>query len=153
MTRLPRGTPLLDRLVSKTRKNPATGCWEWISTKTPKGYGVIRVDGRTRLAHRISYQLHCEPISDGGNALHKCDNRCCVNPSHLFVGTQADNIADMVSKKRQALWDNRPSKLTKAEVIEIKASTGYSDTQLAERYGVSRSLINAIRLGKRWKHV
>lgn len=75
-------------------------CWEWNGILTRDGYGAIRAHGRMRLAHRLAYTVWSGPIPDDLCVLHKCDNRRCINPDHLFLGTRLDNTADMLSKGR-----------------------------------------------------
>ncbi len=76
-------------------------CWNWLGCKSPQGYGKTSVAGRAARAHRVSYELHKGPIPEGMMVLHSCDNPSCVNPSHLSVGTAADNAADTVARGRQ----------------------------------------------------
>lgn len=75
-------------------------CWRWTAGCDSSGYGSLRVEHAKISAHRLSWQLHHGPIPPGQNVLHRCDNPRCVRPSHLFLGTQADNIADMLAKGR-----------------------------------------------------
>jgi hypothetical protein len=109
-------------------------------------------------AHRFSWELHHGPIPDGLFVCHHCDNRSCVNPNHLFLGTHADNIADAVNKGRfdTRLGENTSnSKLTEQEVLEIvrRCKEGEAQTEVAEDFGVVKGSIHAIMTGRTWSHV
>ena len=78
---------------------PNTGCWLW-DGRDIKGYGAVSVANKSKLAHRVSYEYHKGPIPDGMFVLHKCDMPLCINPEHLFLGTHAENMADMKRKGR-----------------------------------------------------
>ncbi len=125
------------------------GCWLWTGATNENGYGKIGVVGKTVRAHRLAWELHYGPIPAGLNVLHKCDNPACVRPQHLFLGTKADNSADMATKGRAA------KKLTPAAVMEIRAqhAAGQSTTSIATRFGVSRKAVGDVINGRRWSHV
>lgn len=140
-------------------------CWVWTGYTNPFGYGEIRVgstrDGSRRMkqAHRFSWELHYGPIPQDLFILHKCDNPPCVNPDHLFLGTQLDNMRDMIRKDRGAVPPSMPgesnpnAKLSAADVFQIRHSLifGVKGTVLAKRYGVTNTQISAIKNHKTWK--
>lgn len=142
--------------VSKRRGKGV--CWEWTGGVISTGYGKIHIaPGQPGLAHRYSYELHYGPIPDGLGVFHRCDNPRCVKPQHLFCGTQQDNVDDMEAKgravKRGAKGEtNGGAKITEAAVKEIRASPKDA-LSIAEQYGVSRSLIYAIRERRIWRHI
>lgn len=119
--------------------NQGDGCWLWQRSKTNKGYGQFQAGYTMVLAHRMSWFLTYGEIPDGLCVLHACDNRLCVNPSHLFLGTKADNNADMRSKRR-AVGGWRRSRLTKTQVAEIQAMAATSTyRQIAVKFNVSNT--------------
>lgn len=154
---MPRGAyeraPVEERLLNKIKIAAETGCWEWTASKT-RGYAVIRANGRWCRANRVSYDLYCGPIADGMHVLHRCDNPACVNPEHLFLGTNADNMADKVAKGRQLPGSAHSlAKLTDADVLAIRNAEGVTQLALATKYGVGQQQISRIRSGKRWAHL
>lgn len=132
-------------------------CWEWNGTiHSVHGYGIIQENRKDLLAHRVAWKLY---YGDTNNlcVLHKCDNRICVNPDHLFLGSRVDNNLDRNNKGRQAKGEKQHSaKLTEKEVIEIRQRIAVFNERcinIAEDYNVSRSAINQIKLRKTWKHL
>jgi hypothetical protein len=129
------------------------GCWKWIGSTMPNGYGRMQFRGVVRYAHRVSYELFKCDIPDGMMVCHTCDVRNCVNPEHLFVGTAQDNVRDAWRKGRLPLppaQKVRPKirKLNCEQRKEIRYSP-LSGSELARRFNVSRSLVSMIRSGKR----
>ena len=133
-------------------------CWEWTGYKNDKGYGIINLRGERLMAHRMSYQLAGHTIPAGMYVLHHCDNPGCVKPKHLFLGTIADNNADMDAKGRarrvgaQSGARNPSARITEADVRAIRASDE-SAAVLGARYGVTYNHIWAIRQRLFWKHI
>lgn len=128
---------------------PNSGCWLWIGARDSSGYGFVWPRSK---AHRLSYERSVGPIPDGYVVCHKCDTPCCVNPSHLFVGTIKDNNDDKVAKGRHIMPSGKQRKLKVDEVVQILASSD-SCRALADRFGVSDANISYIRLGRTWKHI
>lgn len=127
-------------------------CWNWVGTLGVGGYGQMRIKCSYQRTHRISWFLtHGEwPILC---VCHKCDNRRCVNPDHLFLGTGADNVADKVAKTRQARGSaHGRSKLTEEIVLDIRRN-GRPVPDLAREYGVPVECIRHARKGITWKHL
>lgn len=152
----------------------ASSCWEYRKLDSHGKYGAIKVEGRPLRAHRVSWELHFGPIPGGLFVCHRCDNPPCVRPDHLFLGTPADNSADMVAKGRSYTPSGAdhysarsPGKvrrgeaaprsiLTEEQVRAIRsrlAAGGITQRALAAEYGVSPATIWVIASGRVWKHV
>lgn len=147
---------LKNKLLANVDISAETGCWNWTAGKHPKGYGHIRSGGKIKAAHRVSYEIHCGTIEDGLHVCHRCDNPACINPDHLFLGSNVDNMADKIAKGRQSRLhgaDNGKAKLTDTAVRAIRAAKGIPSSELANKYGVNRSQIWLVRTGKRWTHI
>ncbi len=147
-----------ERIVSGSNINPITGCWEWQGTKR-RGYGRLTVGGRSVSAHRLSYEEFNGAIPAGYEVCHKCDNRKCVNPEHLFVGTRQDNVNDRERKGRNIVHcgeSNPSAKLTKRDVLHIRqrrVQEGTSFEKLAKEYGVSKRTVQRAVSGETWPSV
>lgn len=96
-----------DRFSAKVSPEPMSGCWLWTGSFRRDGYGSLSIDGVTHAAHRVSWWLSKGEIHDGLCVLHRCDNRACVNPDHLWLGTKRDNTNDMLRKGRTGYRKNR----------------------------------------------
>lgn len=140
-----------ERFYAKVKKCES-GCHEWTGCIMPNGYGQFHKNGKTAYAHRVAYELVNGSLGDLF-VLHKCDNRKCVNPDHLFAGTFDENMADMVSKQRQAHGEkNYHAKLDAETVRMIRSEIGLQ-REIADKYGITRSLVSLIRSGRIWKNV
>lgn len=148
----------VDKFMSKVLKT--NKCWIWLAAKNAKGYGTVgeTENGKfkTKLAHRVAYERFVGHITPGLCVLHKCDVRSCVNPSHLMLGTQDQNIKDRQEKGRQKKGEMDPQhKLSSSEVAEMRMmyKHGIMPTELSRRFGVCRSRVTEIVSGKAWKHL
>lgn len=141
----------VNRFWSKVNKTD--DCWEWTGGKNSGGYGRFVVDGSITLAHRYSVELDGRDPT-GKFVCHHCDNPSCVNPEHLFVGTNHDNVKDMMNKNRHGLITAQPKLRTLSDdnVRFIRASVD-SDASLAKKYHVSRAVVWLIRNNKSYKDV
>lgn len=138
--------PLRDRFDAKWIPEPNSGCWLWTAYLNMWGYGMIMCSGKLTLAHRLSWQLHRGDIPEGIRVLHHCDTPACVNPEHLFLGTDQDNARDMARKGRVQ------HKLTREQVVAIK-SDGRMYTEIAKDYNVAPTSIRDIKINRSWRHV
>ncbi len=146
----------LARFWPKINRQAANGCWEWLACTNPYGYGKFKIKGQYRLAHRLSWQIHYGTIPDKMCILHKCDNRKCVNPVHLFLGTRSDNTNDRHTKGRSARGSqNGRAKLTEDQVLCIKRLLAHdtSRQKLALKFKVGINAIDKIARGRTWKHL
>lgn len=137
----------------KVAKGADGECWVWTGSKVRTGYGVHWADGKHVKAHRYSYALHYGEIPEGMSVLHSCDNPTCCNPAHLRLGTQKDNMADMVARNRRVAitGERHPSaRLTAQDVAYIRQRLEPAH-KTAAMFGVSRSLVAKIRQGALWR--
>lgn len=158
--------PMQERLAEKYTVEPNTGCWLWTAMLNHAGYGILGVSVANKttpkLAHRLSYETHVGPIPEGMYVCHRCDQPSCVNPAHLFVGTQQANMADMLAEGRSSAGksfagrrgeNHGMAKLDWGKVDEIRAkyaAGGVSQRDLGAEYGVAHRTIGLIVRGSLW---
>ena len=158
------GDPVEIRFERKCSQPTAKGCIEWMGARDKNGYGRIKPFNKKRMrVHRYSYERFIGPIPEGMFVCHHCDNPPCVNPKHLFLGTNIDNILDSSKKGRRSKnnlsgcpMEMLPnSKLSTTDVLQIRKLLGIEIkcTQIARWYGVHSSTIYAIRDRKTWYHI
>lgn len=154
--------PLLERFEEKYTTEPNTGCWLWTASVNHKGYGFIGIggSGNIRTAHRVSYELHNDAIPDGLHVLHRCDQRSCVNPAHLFLGTNKENVADKMSKRRASCGRAHSMSLTNKKLqeedvrqIRRALAVGVRQRDLAAAFSVSQRTICFISVGRTFRWV
>jgi HNH endonuclease len=142
---------------AKVNRGELEECWEWTAGKAGRmGYGKVKRHGKTTLAHRVSWEIANGQIPDGLQVCHHCDNPPCVNPSHLFLGTQKENLEDR-DRKGRAVWSpgerNGTSKLTEDHVREVRRlGMIHSETtqgKIGERFGLTQSGVCRIVNGER----
>lgn len=147
-----------ERFGSKWTPEPYSGCWIWVGSArnvrpSKRVYGEFVYQKRHLLAHRVSWTLHNGDIPVNINVLHRCDTTLCVNPDHLFLGTQADNVSDCVRKSRNATGERAGrAKLTKSKVLLIKSEIG-SLRKIAIKYGIGQTQVWSIKHGLTWRHL
>lgn len=154
-----------ERLLSKLKKCES-GCWEWIGKVNPSGYGMMLLWGlKIQTAHRASYLLHFGILPKDKLVCHKCDNKICCNPDHLYLGTPKDNTRDAIERGRFPKGPNKSkghigeknskSKLTNEKVKHIRflCEKGLKKSIIAEIFGVHSSQIQRIAKGKSWNHI
>lgn len=154
-----------ERFNAKILKCPMSGCWLWTGACNYAEYGQFRFNGRRVTASRVAWVFFRGPLVDNDCVLHHCDVPSCVNPTHLFLGSKADNTADMVAKGRHGRHRQPESaprgqragnaKLTEDAVREIRRlrADGGTYKAIAERYDVNLSAIAKVVYGESWRHV
>lgn len=156
----PTAKSLKEFFEARVDKHGPNGCWLWTGANSVKGktsYGRCHFGGKVRDAHVASYELHKGAIPSGMWVLHRCDNRPCVNPRHLFLGTASDNTQDMLAKgrnkRRGAVGTaNAKARLTEEQVRHIARREMYQ-REYAELYGIPRATIANVWAGRNWKHL
>lgn len=154
-----RGRPrrdLAERFWEKVDIQENDKCWEWKAFTHPfSGYGMFQLKEGVRHAHRVAYMLETGKMPIGFLVCHKCNNRKCCNPQHLYAGTPKENMNDRENAGNHAKgMAKKNSKLTDLDVKKIRALRGEkSQRKISNIFGISKSIVGDIQLGKRWKHV
>ena len=142
-----------ERIENKVERIPEGGCWVWMGGTTVRGYGQIEHKTKKLYAHRVSYEAFVGEIPQGMYVCHTCDNVSCVNPNHLFLGTQKQNLQDMARKGRSTRGEKNPcAKLTEEQVNQIRTMDG-TCSFISKLFNVSSSAISAIKRKERWSYV
>lgn len=144
------------RLYAKTLLSDDDSCWLWLGYIDKDGYGQLSVNDRSQRAHRMSWEAHVGPIPTDMQVLHTCDVRACINPNHLFLGTNVDNMIDRNSKGRAAAGERHGQRvLTESDVRTIRRRFRHGETQtaIAKAYGVDQTTVSRVVLGRTWRHV
>ena len=156
--------PIATRYWSKVKADAeqgASGCWVWLARTNKDGYGFFSVSpGVTEYAHRMAWILINGPLQPGLCVLHHCDNPPCCRPSHLFLGTPADNTQDMMQKGRNKTRHgeaNGFARLTASDALAIRglclSKSGGTQAEIALRFGVTEDTVNRINRGRTWRHL
>jgi hypothetical protein len=141
----------LEKLTEHHSVDAETGCWNWTRTVSDGGYGRISRTGRYDLAHRVAFEVFVGSIPSGMLVCHKCDNRRCINPEHLFLGDHKDNASDMVQKGRSLRGEkHHNAKLTAEQAAAIRADAR-KYREIAVDYGVTYGLIGHIKQQRAWR--
>lgn len=139
--------------LARYSRRVESGCIEWIGAINDGGYGNVWFNGRYWRAHRLSYETHFGVIPDGLHVCHRCDNRRCINPDHLFVGTDADNLRDMARKKRSTWGSRNPQARLTDDAVRMIRTSPLSTRELACLFCVGEGAVNDARSGRRWRHL
>lgn len=147
----------MERFWEKVKKGGRDECWEWQACRSWNGYGKFGIAYKTHYAHRVAWTLTRGSIPDDLHCCHSCDNKVCVNPRHLFLGTREDNMQDASRKGRMNTprnggVNNGRAKLTEEEVKEIRelVASGMTQQVIADAYGVCQGRVSRIHLGLAW---
>lgn len=143
-----KGRPLIERMMERVIPEPNSGCWLWIGGLYANGYGMAFLPGgKACLAHRASLIAHGHELQPTDVVCHRCDVKACVNPDHLFIATQTENLADMRRKGR----DGRAYKIPPKYMAEIRSNTDTPIWAIAWWFGVSHKTVRNIKSGKTWR--
>lgn len=143
------------RFWRKVRKAGPGECWAWTGSKLPNGRGQVhlRWEGKNnvrRFAYVVAWELTHGPVADGVRVCHRCDNPNCCNPSHLFLGTQAENIRDCALKGRRNAFGQQKLQIPQVREIRALAALGMRHTDLAANFGIARNTVSQIVARVSW---
>jgi len=142
---------------SKFTEEPNTGCWLWTGALNKGGYGSVRYNKKTTGAHRASYQIYTGNIPNNLHVLHRCDNPCCVNPEHLFLGTNEDNVLDCKSKGRLNRIGPKGTRQHMAvltdDIVRWIRTRPMPYRKMAEYLHVNKRTVLDVLMNRAWKHV
>lgn len=154
---------MLKRFMQRVEFDPMTSCWLWAGPTAAGGYGYFKYDGRVQKAHRVSWALHNGYMPNRDiKVCHRCDTPACVNPDHLWLGTQADNVADMVAKGRNrppppCYGSKNPGAVLDEDTVwairHMIKNGSFTQPQIRASYGVAQMTINRIARYETWPHV
>lgn len=156
--RLRRLHDLQQVIIQASIPEPMSGCWLWERACQSRGYGQITLNGKGVLAHRASFEAFYDVDLDREMVVcHRCDNPICVNPDHLFVGTQSDNMKDCAKKGRIKMPSQKGAAHSQAQISEEQALAIRADTRnyriIAASFGISKTTVHEIKTRKTWGHL
>lgn len=146
-------TNVRERIELRSIPEPNSGCWLWLGSVTPKGYGVLSINDYPHRAHRVSYEDYYGEAPGERLVCHTCDNPMCVNPEHLFLGSSKDNMADKRRKGRAARGEKQHASLLSEDAVRHILTSDASGVELAEHFGVHKDTVYAVRRRRNWAWV